>query len=76
MPVPEVSATDGPIWVEPSKNETLPVMVPAVLEVTLAVNMTLAPAVDGLSDDVTVVVVAAFVAAFTVWVSVGEVLVA
>ena len=71
-----MSATDGPIWVEPSKNETLPVMVPAVLEVTLAVNMTLAPAVDGLSDDVTVVVVAAFVAAFTVWVSVGEVLVA
>jgi hypothetical protein len=38
--------------------------------------MTLVPTVEGLSDEVTVVVVAAFDAAFTVWVSTGEVLVA
>jgi hypothetical protein len=65
-----------PSEVAPSKNVTAPVIVPAVAEVTAAVNVTLVPVVDGLSDDVTAVVVAAFVPAFTVCVSTGEMLVA
>jgi hypothetical protein len=50
--------TGAPICVAPSKNVAVPVIVPAVAEVTVAVNITLAPTVDGFRDDVTVVVVA------------------
>jgi hypothetical protein len=64
-----------PREVAPSKNVTVPVIVPAVAEETVAVNVTLAPVVDGFKADVTTEVVAAFVPAFTVSVSAGEVLV-
>jgi hypothetical protein len=43
-----------------SKNVTVPVIVPAVVELTVAVNVTAAPEVDGFSDDATAVVVDAF----------------
>jgi hypothetical protein len=68
VPVPKVVA--------PSKNVTVPVIVPAVAELTVAVNVTLAPVVDGLRDDAMAAVVDAFVPAFTVCVSAGEVLAA
>jgi hypothetical protein len=42
------------IWFAPSKNATLPVTAPAV-EVTVAVNVTFAPTVDGFNDEVTTV---------------------
>jgi hypothetical protein len=50
-----------PIEVTPSvsKNVTVPVIVPAVADVTVAVSVTLAPNVDGFKDDVTAVDVAA-----------------
>ena len=48
-----------PSVVVPSLNVTVPVMVPAVAELTLAVNATDVPTVEGFSDEVTVVVVAA-----------------
>src|SRR5271154_1201758 len=48
-----------PMVVAPSKNVTEPVIVPAVAEVTVAVKVTFAPVVDGFSDDVTALVVAA-----------------
>jgi hypothetical protein len=41
------------------------VIVPAVAEVTVAVNVTATPVVDGFSDDVSAVVVAAEPAALT-----------
>src|SRR5271154_757901 len=63
-----------PREVIPSKNVTVPLIVPAVAEETVAVNVTLVPTVDGFSDDVTNEVVAAFVPAFTVSVSASEVL--
>jgi hypothetical protein len=63
-----------PREVAPSKNVTVPVIVPAVAEETVAVNGTLAPVVDGFRDDVTTELVAALVPTFTVSVSVGEVL--
>ena len=72
---PEVRVTGEPRAVEPSKNVTVPVMVPAVAEVTAAVKVMLVPEGDGFRDDVTAVVVAALVAALTVWVRAGEVLV-
>jgi hypothetical protein len=53
----------------PSKKVTVPVMVPAVVEVTVAVRVTEAPTLDGFSDEVSVVDVAAVVEGFTVWVS-------
>jgi hypothetical protein len=52
----------------------VPVIVPAVVDETVAVNVTLAPVVDGLSDDATAVVVDAVVPALTVCVIAGEVL--
>jgi hypothetical protein len=63
-----------PREVIPSKNVTVPLIVPAVAEETVAVNVTLVPAVDGFKDDVTNEVVAAFVPAFTVSLSASEVL--
>ncbi len=63
-----------PIWVAPSRKFTVPAIVPAVVEVTVAVNVTLAPTVDGFSDDATLVVVAALPpAAFTTCVMAVEV---
>lgn len=60
----------------PSKKLTVPVIVPAVVEVTVAVNTTFVPVVDGLSDDTSAVDVAAFeVAAFTTCETAVEVLV-
>ena len=55
---------------EPFLNVTVPVGVPA-LDVTVAVNFTEAPKVDGFSEEVTEVEV---VAGLTVCVSTGEVL--
>ena len=48
-----------PSVVDPSLNVTVPVIVPAVAELTLAVNVTEVPTVEGFSDEITVVVVAA-----------------
>jgi hypothetical protein len=60
-----------PIDVAPSRNVTIPVTVPAVFAVTVAVNVTADPAIDGFADDVTAVVV---VAGFTTKVVGPEVL--
>ena len=59
--------------VVPSKNVTVPVGVPEAV-VTVAVKVTLCPNVDGLSDEVTVVVVVAGGGAFTICVIAGDVL--
>jgi hypothetical protein len=61
------------IVVEPSLKTTLPVgvPVPGAIDLTVAVNVTLWPKVEGFRDDVSVVDVEA---RFTVCVSVGEVL--
>jgi hypothetical protein len=48
-------------------------MVPAVAEVTAAVNVTLVPTVDGFNDDVTVVVVVDLLPAFTTCETTGDV---
>jgi hypothetical protein len=58
----------------PSRNVTVPVMVPRVEDVTVAVNVTFAPVVDGFNDEVTTVDVVAVPAALIVWVKAGEVL--
>ena len=60
-PVPRVFA--------PSRKVTVPVMVPAVVELTVAVKVTEAPTVEGLSEEVRAVEVAAVVEGFTVWVN-------
>ena len=65
LPVPRVVA--------PSLNVTVPVIVPAVVEETIAVNVTDAPTVDGFSDDVTAVVVAAGAAPVTTSLSTADV---
>jgi hypothetical protein len=72
---PPVSVTGVPICVAPSKNDTVPVIVPAVVELTAAVNVTLAPVVDGFSDDVSPVVVVALPEALIVCVIAVDVLV-
>jgi hypothetical protein len=54
----------------------VPVIVPAVVEVTVAVNVTLVPLVDGFSDEAAAVLVVAFVPAFTVCITTAEVLIA
>ncbi len=59
----EFSGTGAPSCVVPSKNTTVPVGVPEVREVTVAVNVTCWPELDGFGDDVSTVVVAAPVAA-------------
>jgi hypothetical protein len=51
-------------------------MVPGVVEVIVAVKLTLAPTVDGFRDEASAAIVAAFAAAFTTCESVDEVLVA
>ena len=58
----------------PSLKVTEPVGVPAAVEVTLAVNVTDCPTVEGLSNEVIVVVVVARVAGCTTGLSAGEVL--
>lgn len=63
-----------PSEVAPSKNVTVPEIVPATDEATVAVNVTLAPAMDGFCDDARAVVVGALIPAFTACVSAGEVL--
>jgi hypothetical protein len=55
---PLVSATGAPNADPPSRNCTVPVGVPPP-EVTVAVNVTDCPNVEGFGDDVTVVVVLA-----------------
>jgi hypothetical protein len=55
-----------PSCVAPSKNVTVPVIVPAVADITVAVNFTLCPDVAGFGVEVTAVVVVAFPDAFTV----------
>ena len=66
-----------PREVAPSRNVTVPVMVPAVVELTVAVSVTDCPNFDGLADGLTEVSVGAFAAAaFTVCVNVAEVLAA
>ena len=64
MPIPNV--------VVPSAKVTLPVGIPApgATAVTVAVNVTSWPALEGLADDITVVLVDAWL---TVWVAVDEV---
>ena len=57
--VPAAMVTGLPICVAPSKNEMVPVSVPAVAEVAVAVNVTACPTVDGFADEARVVVVAA-----------------
>jgi hypothetical protein len=70
--VPLVRVTGVPKFAPSTVNCTVPVGVPALL-VTVAVNVTDCPTVEGFTDDVTAVVV---VTGFTVCVSTGEVLVA
>ena len=70
LPVPS-SVTGGPTFDPSIANCTVPVGVPPP-DVTVAVNVTICPYVDGFSDDITPVVV---LAAFTVWVSAPDVLV-
>ncbi len=53
------------------RNSTVPVGTTAVEDVTVAVNVTASPLVDGLTDEISVVVV---VAAFTTCVRILEVL--
>jgi hypothetical protein len=62
-----------PSVVAPSLNVTLPVGVPAIVEVIVAVNVTDCPNVDGLTDEMTAVTVAG---KFTDCVTVFEVLAA
>jgi len=65
-----------PILVAPSKNVTVPVGVPNVVD-TVAVKVTLWPNVEGFNDEVTVVVVVAGGGgAFTTCVNAGDVLAA
>jgi len=65
LPVPNV--------VDPSRNVTVPVIVPAVVELTVAVKVAEAPTVEGFNDDVTAVAVIVVV---TVCVTEAEVLAA
>jgi hypothetical protein len=65
-----------PSVVAPSKNVTVPVMVPAVLEVTVASKPTVPPRTEGFSVETIVIEVAALAAAFIVSVSIDDVLVA
>jgi hypothetical protein len=58
----------------PSRNATVPVGVPEVV-VTVAVKVTVWPAVEGFSEEATAVAVAALVGIFTVCVRIAEVLV-
>ena len=51
--------TGEPSWVPPSKKVTVPVGVPACVDVIAAVNVTDCPTVDGFKDEVTVAVSAA-----------------
>jgi hypothetical protein len=73
---PAAPTAPVPSVVAPSRNVTVPVIVPAVAEVTVAVNVTLVPLVDGFNDDASAVEVVAFPAPFTTCVKTGEVLVA
>jgi hypothetical protein len=73
--LPALIVPGAPICVAPSKNVSVPASVPAVVEVTVAVNITLCPTVAGFSDETTVVVVGAVaVPALTTCDSAGEVL--
>jgi hypothetical protein len=74
--MPPLMVTALPNCVAPSKKLIVPVSVPAVVEVAVAINVTFCPTVDGFTDEVSVVEVAAFAVAFTVCVSAGDVLVA
>lgn len=72
--LPAMIVTGAPICVAPSKNVSVPVSVPAVAEVDVAMNMTFCPTVAGFTEETTVVVVAAVAVALIVCVIAGEVL--
>jgi hypothetical protein len=74
--MPAAIVTGFPICVAPSKNEIVPVNVPAVAEVEVAVKVTDCPTVEGFREDATVVAVAAVPPTFTTCVNAGEVLAA
>jgi hypothetical protein len=57
--LPPLISTGLLIWFAPSKNTMSPVIVPAVAEVTVAVNVTFWPTLEGFSDETTAVEVAA-----------------
>jgi hypothetical protein len=71
---PPLIVAGAPICVALSKNVMVPVSVPAVADVEVAVNVTVRPTVAGFKDETTVVDVGAVVPALTVWLIVGEVL--
>jgi len=64
-----------PSTLAPSRKVTVPVGTPAP-DVTVELNVTVCPNVEGLGDDVRLVDVAAAAGAFTICVTVGEVLAA
>jgi hypothetical protein len=66
IPIPKIFA--------PSKNVTVPVMVPAVVEGTAALKMTLTPTTAGLGEALSEVEVVGAAAAFTVCASTADVL--
>jgi hypothetical protein len=63
-----------PMLVAPSRNATVPVIVPAEVLVTVAVNVTVWPAVEGFTEEARTVVVAGLAGLFTVCVKAIEVL--
>jgi hypothetical protein len=57
--LPPLIGTGLLIWLPPSKNVMLPESVPGVVELTVAVNMTVCPTVEGFTDDTTTVLLVA-----------------
>ena len=62
-----------PSVVVPSRNVVVPVIEPAMVDVEVAVNVTDWPFVEGFGEEVSAVLVAAFVPALTTWLTVLEV---
>lgn len=69
MPLP--FTTDVPMVVVPSRNVTVPVAVPAALQLSVAVNVTDWPSLDGFREELTAVVV---LAVCTTWLNPDEAL--
>lgn len=74
MALPPAPTAPVPNMFDPSKKVTIPVMVPAAVELTVAVNMTDCPATAGFADGITVVMVGAVVVEPTTWLRIVEVL--
>jgi len=70
-----VTSVTVPSVAAPSLNVTVPVGTPAP-DVTVELSVTVWPTVEGLGVEVRLVEVAAAAAAFTIWVTVAEVLAA